>query len=90
MPANAHTNRGPLPPALQPKQPNVPRIALKLSELAESLGVSECHLAKQPLPYVPLGQRKVYVIAAIEAWLAAHLINPAEDELAERPALDGE
>jgi hypothetical protein len=79
MPVNPYRDRGTPPPALTPRPANVPRIALKLSELAESLGVSECHLAKQPLPYVPLGQRKVYVIAAVEAWLAARLIDPSNE-----------
>ncbi len=79
MPSNPYPNRGPLPPALLPKPPNVPRLALSATELAESLSVSLAHLEKQSLPHVWLAKRRLYPIAQMQEWLAQQTVWPERE-----------
>jgi hypothetical protein len=74
----ANPNRD-LPPALRPKEPNVPRLALSAQEMAESLSVSLAHLEKQNLPSCWLGKRRLYPVAQIEQWLAERTVWPTDD-----------
>jgi hypothetical protein len=76
---------GTLPPALTPKPPNVPRLALSAAELAESLSVSLCHLEKQDLPHFWLGKRRLYPIAQVEQWLARQTIWPGNTAPSDPP-----
>jgi predicted DNA-binding transcriptional regulator AlpA len=64
------------------KRPIPPRLALRRSEAAAALGVSDevfdAHIRPE-LPVVRLGSVRVYPVSAIEAWLAERASSPAED-----------
>jgi len=82
-------NSPPTPPALRlPDPPAVPRLALRLSEAAECIGVCSKWLAdlEDGPPRVAFGRMTLYPIDLLAAWLRDRAKEKADAETAE----DGE
>jgi hypothetical protein len=57
-------------------------LALKRSDAASALGVSDetfDRYVRPSLPVVRLGSARVYPVAALDAWLAEHALNPSDE-----------
>jgi excisionase family DNA binding protein len=63
---------------------HVPRLALTVDELAQSLGCSRDHIERHvahELRWVYRGRRKFVAVAEIEAWLARSAVRPLDAEV---------
>lgn len=64
------------------EHPMTPRLALRRSEAAAALGVSDEHFdryVRPELPVVRLGGVRIYPVSAIEAWLTERASAPTDD-----------
>lgn len=71
----------PVPPALQRREtPSVPRLALRLTEAAESIGCCSKWLADldDGPPKVTIGRMTMYPVDLLAAWLRERAEAPAD------------
>jgi len=75
-----------------PAAPSVPRLTFSMAEAAEAVGVSRRGLynlaARDGLPTVKLGGRRLVRVADLREWIAARPVDPAGQETS-REALHG-
>jgi len=83
-------NAAPIPPALRkPETPTVPRLALRLTEAAESIGCCAKWLAdlEDGPPRVTIGRMVMFPVSTLDQWLrdraAAPSAEPGPDDAGE-------
>jgi len=72
----------PIPAALrQPESPAVPRLALRLSEAAESLGCCSKWLAdlEDGPPRLTIGRKTLFPVELLAGWLRDHAMSKAKE-----------